>query len=161
MGHSQNSQNNQKRQNQPMTQSTHSRRRPGGLAVVLIALVGLACSSLPPVQAIRAARYYAAGTRALDRGDARVAIEELERAVALRPNASEIHNHLGLAYWSDGRERIAEREFARALELDCDNDAARVNLARLRVFGDTSRDPNGDSGAREARGAERSSSNGG
>ena len=148
MGHSQNSQNNQKRQNQPMTQSTHPLRRPGKLAVVLIGLVGLACSSFPPVQAIRAARYYAAGTRALDRGDAVIAIEELERAAALMPNASEIHNHLGLAYWSDGRERIAEREFARALELDCNNQAARVNLARLRVVRDES-------------GAQRSSSNGG
>jgi len=108
------------------------RRRTAGLAVFLITLNGLACSSFPPVQAIRAARYYAAGTRALDRGEAGIAIVELERAVALRPDASEIHNHLGLAYWSDGREGVAEREFERAVELDCDNEAARVNLALLR-----------------------------
>ena len=140
-----------------MTRWIRRRRAPGGLAAVSIALVGLACSSFPPVQAIRAARYYASGTRALDRGDSAIAIEELERAAALMPNASEIHNHLGLAYWSSGSERIAEREFARALELDCDNEAARVNLALLRV----GLDPKGDSRAREASGAERNSSNGG
>lgn len=122
-----------------------------------VTLCGLACSSLPPVQAIRAARYYAAGTDALDRGDPAIAIEQLERAAVLRPDASEIHNHLGLAYWADGRERVAEREFERALELDCDNDAARVNLARLRVV----RDGSGEQEMLEVRGAERSSSNGG
>jgi Tfp pilus assembly protein PilF len=114
--------------------ATRGSRRVAGLVVLLVATASLACSSLPPVRAIRAARYYAAGTRALERGDDTVAIQELERAAALMPNASEIHNHLGLAYWSDGRERAAERELERALELDCDNDAARANLARLRVF---------------------------
>jgi Flp pilus assembly protein TadD len=123
----------------------------GAAAVVLVATAGLACASLPPVQSIRAARYYAAGTRALDRGDAAVAIAELERAAALRPAASEIRNHLGLAYWSDGREIEAERELERALELDCDNDAARSNLARLRSVREAG-------GASEA---QRSVSNGG
>ncbi len=114
------------------TRSTRGCPRLAGFAVVFVTVASLACSSFAPVRAIRAARYYAAGTRALERGDDAVAIAELERAVALMPNASEIHNHLGLAYWSDGRERAAERELARALELDCDNEAARANLARLR-----------------------------
>lgn len=114
------------------SRSTRGCLRRAGLAVFLVTTASLACSSFPPVRAIRAARYYAAGTRALERGDDAVAIAELERAVALMPNASEIHNHLGLAYWSDGRERAAERELSRALELDCDNGAARANLARLR-----------------------------
>ncbi len=99
--------------------------------IAFAAISGLACSSLPPVRAIRAARYYAAGSQALDRGDAAVAIAELERAAALMPNASEIQNHLGLAYWSDGREDAARQALGRALELDCDNAAARTNLARL------------------------------
>jgi len=119
--------------------------------VFLVTTVSLSCASFQPVRAIRAARYYAAGTRALEQGDDAVAIEELERAAVLMPDASEIHNHLGLAYWSDGREIEAERELERALELDCDNAAARANLARLRenrAVGGT-----GD--------AERSGSNGG
>ena len=102
-----------------------------GFVLAFAATSGLACSSLPPVRAIRAARYYAAGSEALDRGDAAVAIAELERAASLMPNASEIQNHLGLAYWSDGREDAALAALGRALELDCDNAAARVNLARL------------------------------
>lgn len=101
--------------------------------LVLLALFAVGCSSLPPVRAFRAARYYADGTRALERGDAQVAIAELERAVALMPLASEIHNHLGLAYWSDERDDAALRELERAVELDCDNEEARVNLARLRA----------------------------
>lgn len=133
------------------TRSTRRRRRLAGLAVFLVTTASLACSSLPPVRAIRAARYYAAGTRALERGDDAVAIEELEQAAALMPDASEIHNHLGLAYWSDGRELEAERELERALELDCDNEAARSNLARLRSVREAG-------GASEA---QRSVSNGG
>lgn len=103
--------------------------------LVVFALYAVGCSTLPPVRAIRAARYYAAGTQALEHGDARVAIAELERAVALMPDASEIHNHLGLAYWSDARDDAALRELERAVELDCDNQEARVNLARLRATG--------------------------
>lgn len=113
------------------------RRRVGlpPIAVVaplaLVATIG--CASLPPVRAIRAAHHYSMGTRALDRGDAVGAIAELERAVRLMPKASEIHNHLGLAYWSDARDAEALRELERAVELDCDNDEARVNLALFRA----------------------------
>lgn len=98
-----------------------------------IALVGLACTGSPPVRALRAARYYAAGTRALDRGDVRGAIEALEQAARFVPDASEIQNHLGLAYWSGGRSDDALRALERAVELDCGNEAARANLARLRA----------------------------
>lgn len=99
----------------------------------LLALALFACAASPPVRAVRAARYYAAGTRALDRGETRDAIEALELAAGLMPNASEIHNHLGLAYWSAGRSEEALRALERAVELDCENEAARVNFARLRA----------------------------
>ena len=107
------------------------RRSPVVLAVAVVSTIALGCASLPPVRSLRAARYYAAGTDALDRGDSSVAITELERAAALMPTASEIQNHLGLAYWSDGREAAALRALERAVELDCDNEAARANLASL------------------------------
>ena len=106
---------------------------PPALALVLVLVPTIGCASRPPVRAIRAARHYSAGTRALDRGDAVGAIAELERAVVLMPDASEIHNHLGLAYWSDARNAEALRELERAVELDCDNDEARVNLALFRA----------------------------
>jgi Flp pilus assembly protein TadD len=76
-----------------------------------------------------AARLYRSGTRSLDRGDARGAVADLERAAALAPHASEVHNHLGLAYAAAGRDADARAAFRRALELDCDNQAARHNLA--------------------------------
>lgn len=103
------------------------------LGAGMLALSLVACAGSAPVRAVRAARYYAAGTRALDRGESRAAIEALEFAVDLMPNASEIHNHLGLAYWSEGRSEEALRELEHAVELDCENEAARVNLARLRA----------------------------
>ncbi len=102
------------------------RRRATGL-VVLVLLVALVSGC-----AFRAARLYGSGTGALDRGDPGRAIAELEQAAALAPQASEIQNHLGLAYDAAGREAEARDAFERALELNCDNHAARENLLVLR-----------------------------
>ncbi len=92
-----------------------------GCALCAVLLV-LGCSSF------RAARLYQSGTSALDRGDSAQAIAELERAVELLPEASEVQNHLGLAYQAAGRERDAEFAFRRAAALDCGNLAAVENL---------------------------------
>jgi Flp pilus assembly protein TadD len=90
--------------------------------VLCAAVLVLGCSSL------RAARSYQSGTSALDRGDTAQAISELERAVELLPEASEVQNHLGLAYQAAGRQRDAEFAFRRAVALDCGNTAAVENL---------------------------------
>jgi Flp pilus assembly protein TadD len=71
---------------------------------------------------------YQSGTSALDRGDSVEAIAQLERAAELLPEASEVQNHLGLAYLAAGRERDAESAFRRAVALDCGNAAAVQNL---------------------------------
>ena len=86
------------------------------------ALLALGCSSF------RGARLYQSGTSALDRGDSARAIAELERAAELLPGASEVQNHLGLAYQAAGRGRDAELAFRRAVALDCGNAAAVANL---------------------------------
>lgn len=91
------------------------------LALVLVSAPG--CTSLV------GARLYRSGSQALERGDAEQAIKDLERAAELVPQASEVRNHLGLAYASAGRQREAAAAFRRAVELDCDNAAARRNLA--------------------------------
>lgn len=95
----------------------------------VLGLLVAGCASL------EGARLYARGTDALERGELGPAIAALERAATLVPEASEVHNHLGLAYARSGREGEALREFDRAVELDCDNDAARHNLdaAQLRA----------------------------
>ncbi len=85
-------------------------------------VLALGCSSF------RAARLYQSGTSALDRGDSGQAIAELERAAELSPKASEVQNHLGLAYQAAGRESDAEFAFRRAVALDCGNAAAVENL---------------------------------
>ncbi len=99
-----------------------------GLALTLV-LGPIACQS-GPVRAFQGARYYAAGSDALERGDSDRAILELRRAAERVPHASEIQNHLGLAYLSKGEIEQARAAFEIALELDCDNRAAQMNLAR-------------------------------
>jgi Flp pilus assembly protein TadD len=102
-------------------------RRIRLLAVLALALVlGGATAGCATWQG---ARLYRSGSAALDRGETGRAIDELERAAELVPRASEVQNHLGLAYQQAGREADARRAFARAVELDCDNEAARENLA--------------------------------
>lgn len=83
------------------------------------------------MRAMRGARYYAQGSESLERGDTALAIVELEHAAVLVPQASEVQNHLGLAYWADGQPELARSAFDRALVLDCDNAAARRNLDAL------------------------------
>jgi Flp pilus assembly protein TadD len=90
------------------------------LAAALLA--GAGCASF------EGARLYDRGTRALERGDAAAAVADLERAAALVPHASEIQNHLGLAYAEQGRDGDALAAFRRAVDLDCDNAAAQQNL---------------------------------
>ncbi len=92
-----------------------------GIALCAVVLA-LGCSSF------RAARLYQSGTSALDRGDSTQAIAELERAAELSPEASEVQNHLGLAYQAAGRKSEAELAFRRAVALDCENAAAVENL---------------------------------
>jgi len=92
------------------------------MALLLLALASVGCATY------QGARLYTSGTEALDRGDTTRAIADLERAAELVPHASEIQNHLGLAYAAEGRDREALRAFRRAVALDCNNQAARRNL---------------------------------
>ncbi len=90
------------------------------------------------------ARLYQSGTAALDRGDAPRAIADLERAAALAPQASEVQNHLGLAYLKAGRRVDAVQSFERAVALDCENAAAAHNLAITRAVQASSRAPDAE-----------------
>jgi len=107
-------------------------RRRHRLAVVLagaLALGPLACNTF------QGARLYRDGTRALDAGDPTGAVRALERAAERVPHASEVHNHLGLAYLASDRPDDALHAFERAVALDCDNLAAQHNLHQLRRRG--------------------------
>ena len=93
------------------------------VTLLLIALASVGCATY------QGARLYSSGTEALDRGDNARAVADLEHAAELVPRASEIQNHLGLAYAAEGRHREALLAFRRAVALDCGNVAARQNLA--------------------------------
>ncbi|MEN8160699.1 MAG: tetratricopeptide repeat protein [Myxococcota bacterium] len=95
-------------------------------ALALTALLALGCA------AIEGHRHFEAGNRALDRGDAAAAVTAFERAATLVPEASEVQNHLGLAYTAAGRDEDALAAFERAVVLDCDNQAAAANLSAAR-----------------------------
>lgn len=106
-----------------------------GLTAWVLVTSQIGCESAA-MRTIRGARHYAEGTDALTLNRGAVAIAELERAAVLVPHASEIRNHLGLAYWSQGRVIAARTAFERAIELDCDNVVARGNLERLTRSGE-------------------------
>jgi len=84
--------------------------------------------SLAGCASYQGARLYQSGTAALDRDEPERAIAELERAAELVPAASQVQNHLGLAYAAAGRDEDALLAFRRAVDLDCDNRAAAQNL---------------------------------
>ncbi|MFP8881450.1 MAG: hypothetical protein VCE43_19400 [Myxococcota bacterium] len=95
----------------------------------IIALASLGCASF------QGARLYHSGTQALDRGENSIAVMQLERAAELVPTASEVQNHLGLAYQAVGRGVEAELAFRRAVDLDCTNTAAVENLRAVESIG--------------------------
>jgi Flp pilus assembly protein TadD len=102
---------------------------PACQRVTRLLMLALALSpGLAGCASLEAARLYRSGTEALDAGEPQRAVADLERAGTLAPQASEVQNHLGLAYAAAGRPDDAERAFRRAVELDCDNAAARENL---------------------------------
>ena len=105
------------------------------VALLLVALEAAGCATY------QGARLYSSGTEALDRGDTARAIADLERAAELVPHASEIQNHLGLAYSAGGRHREALLAFRRAVALDCDNQAARRNLRAAEAPGSRPSEP--------------------
>jgi len=94
---------------------------------LLVVLAFLGCATF------EAGQLYSSGTEALDRGDSARAVADLERAAELVPHASEIQNHLGLAYAAEGRDGEALLAFRRAVALDCGNLAARRNLQAAEV----------------------------
>ena len=100
-------------------------------ALPLVLMLSLMACESTPIRALRGARHYAEGSEALERGESTRAILELERAARFVPQASEIQNHLGLAYWASGQIERARFAFEHAVDLDCDNRAARWNLERL------------------------------
>jgi len=103
----------------------------GLLLAALLAIGG--CASL------EGARLYRSGTAALDAGEPERAVRELERAARLVPRASEIQNHLGLAYAELGRSEEASLAFERAVALDCENGAAQRNRAHTKQVRDAER----------------------
>jgi Flp pilus assembly protein TadD len=100
--------------------------------VCRIVVLVLAAATLGGCVSLEGARYYRSGSDALERGEVAMAVRDLEQAARLLPEASEVRNHLGIAYLEAGRSDEALREFEEAVALDCDNEAAVHNLHAVR-----------------------------
>ena len=115
---------------------SNMKQKPVAIAgfVLLAALSGwLGCASM------RAAQLYQSGTQALNAGDGERAVAQLREASRLQPAASEIQNHLGLAYVVAGQSTKALAAFEQAVLLDCENTAATKNLAAARAAAEDQR----------------------
>lgn len=73
------------------------------------------------------------GTLLLERESPHAAATVLERARDLEPGKASIREALARAYYSSGRIRAAEAEFAATLELDPVNDYAHFGLGLCRL----------------------------
>lgn len=100
--------------------------RTGALVAVLVLLLVGGCASF------EAARLSQRGSEAIDRGLILRAIDDLEHASALAPEAAPIRNNLGVAYLAAGRQGDALRAFERAVALDCSHEPSQLNLRALR-----------------------------
>ena len=100
----------------------------------LMLVISVLAFGLVGCQSFRAARLYQRGTAALSAGQSEDAISALDRAGQLAPGASEIQNHLGLAFASAGQHEKALSAFQRAVDLDCSNSAAAHNLVVARAL---------------------------
>ena len=98
------------------------RSRRLATSLILLAVLSLGCSTY------RAAKLYQTGSASIGSPEPQNAISDLERAVLLAPEVSQIRNHLGIAYAEAGRFQEAIQAFESAIRLDCDNSAAFQNL---------------------------------
>jgi rhomboid protease GluP len=69
------------------------------------------------------------GRQALQHGDAQAAIQQLQLVVESRPNNAAAHQSLGTAYALARQPSLAQKEYARALELDPSSIKLRKQLA--------------------------------
>ncbi len=104
-------------------------------AMVLFPLVGvLIAGSAAYVRTFRGPEIQMdLGREALQRGDAGAAIEQLQHVIQARPNDSAAHEALGTAYALARRLSLAQKEYARALQLNPSSVKLRKQLAVVDV----------------------------
>jgi tetratricopeptide (TPR) repeat protein len=81
------------------------------LSILLVVLVAAACNQQSPSP-------LDAGRSALQAGDAKTAITELEKLIADQPASAPAHILLGQAYFKDGRKDDAKTQFQAGFSLD-------------------------------------------
>lgn len=76
--------------------------------------------------------YFFLASTYLDTNQPALAVPIFEKALELKPDFAFAHNKLGIALAAQGDLVDAEKHFARAVELDPNDDEFRANLARAR-----------------------------
>lgn len=113
-----------------------------GWAVLAMAMLGAACSSLPreeentrvaePLSAEQASRIFVEkGVHYLDAGQYEIALNDLLKAIELDDDNSEAYNALGVLYQRIDKPSQADSHFRKAISLKEDNYGARNNYGRF------------------------------
>lgn len=113
-----------------------------GWAVLAMAMLGGACSSLPqdaentrsaePLSAEQASRIFVEkGVHYLDAGQYEIALKDLQKAIELDDDNSEAYNALGVLYQRIDNPAQADSHFRKAIRLKEDNYGARNNYGRF------------------------------
>lgn len=110
-----------------------SRRLPSAgpallLMALLLALLG-GCSGYSGAGENSVLHYFQRGNEAFAAEDFRRAIIHYRNALALEPNAPDLHYNLGLAYYRAGDYNSAVRAYLRAIKVDPNFPNAHHNLA--------------------------------
>ncbi len=110
-----------------------SRRPPrvAWAAVAATALVLACAGQRPAAQPVSFEEHLGRGLAAMRQGDFQRAVEELGRAVSLRPDSARAHNYLGMAYLEVKELDRAAASFEQAIALDPTFAAAHNNLGSL------------------------------
>jgi len=106
------------------------------LATAAVVVTLLLVATLPgpyPQERVnyRAEMSYALGTRSMNEGDLESAANHLRRAIRMRPEHSDAHNHLGLTFLKMNNQTLAMRHFEQAVQANPRSVTARKNLAGL------------------------------
>jgi len=105
-------------------------------AILIIIISACTTSKAPPSPEIMPEErdfnfYLRQGALCLDNSDYEMAVEQFNKAIALRPDSSKTYNLLGIAYFNKKNYKLAKKQFERAVALNSSLAEAYNNLGSV------------------------------